>query len=157
MQHDIYSLGVCLLEIGLWAPFVHWEEKDNTQTQTMGKAFELWTKLRKQKFDEEAPGLIALLQTLNLENSEQGAKSDKVIFVDDWRKEVPTSASYLKQLFVSFAKELLPGRMGQKYADIVRTCLTCLDEGNTDFGEKDLNDEDGIIIGTRYMDKVGLH
>ncbi|KAJ5200246.1 hypothetical protein N7491_008954 [Penicillium cf. griseofulvum] len=25
MQHDIYSLGVCLLEIGLWHSFVQWE------------------------------------------------------------------------------------------------------------------------------------
>lgn len=24
MQHDIYSLGVCLLEIGLWQSFVHY-------------------------------------------------------------------------------------------------------------------------------------
>lgn len=26
MQHDIYSLGVCLLEIGLWTSFLHWPE-----------------------------------------------------------------------------------------------------------------------------------
>lgn len=26
MQHDIYSLGVCLLEIGLWTSFVHYPE-----------------------------------------------------------------------------------------------------------------------------------
>jgi hypothetical protein len=26
MQHDIYSLGVCMLEIGLWTSFVHYED-----------------------------------------------------------------------------------------------------------------------------------
>jgi hypothetical protein len=29
MQHDIYSLGVCLLEIGLWHSFVQWESDDS--------------------------------------------------------------------------------------------------------------------------------
>jgi serine/threonine protein kinase len=154
MQHDIYSLGVCLLEIGLWAPFVHWE-KDNSQT--MGNAFTLWTKLRRQKLNEEAPGLIKLLEKPNLDNSEQGIEGEKVTRLDDWRKEVPTAAADLKVFFVTLATEILPGLMGQKYSEIVRNCLTCLDEGNTAFGdEKDLKDDDGIIIGTRYMDKVSL-
>ncbi|KAJ9602315.1 hypothetical protein H2200_013170 [Cladophialophora chaetospira] len=29
MQHDIYSLGVCLLEIGLWTSFVMWDGDNN--------------------------------------------------------------------------------------------------------------------------------
>lgn len=29
MQHDIYILGVCLLEIGLWNTFVTYEEESN--------------------------------------------------------------------------------------------------------------------------------
>ena len=29
MQHDIYSLGVCLLEIGLWHSFVQWESDES--------------------------------------------------------------------------------------------------------------------------------
>ena len=28
MQHDIYSLGVCLLEIGLWESFVEYSQED---------------------------------------------------------------------------------------------------------------------------------
>ncbi|KAF1812039.1 hypothetical protein P152DRAFT_514695 [Eremomyces bilateralis CBS 781.70] len=31
MQHDIYSLGVCLLEIGLWKTFIEYDEKGNPQ------------------------------------------------------------------------------------------------------------------------------
>lgn len=30
MQHDIYSLGVCLLEIGLWRSFLNWEDTSDT-------------------------------------------------------------------------------------------------------------------------------
>ena len=30
MQHDIYSLGVCLLEIGLWESFMLYEDKNST-------------------------------------------------------------------------------------------------------------------------------
>ena len=32
MQHDIYSLGMCLLEIGLWGSFVCYEENDTTSS-----------------------------------------------------------------------------------------------------------------------------
>jgi hypothetical protein len=32
MQHDIYSLGVCLLEIGLWTSFVRWKEDADEPT-----------------------------------------------------------------------------------------------------------------------------
>lgn len=35
MQHDIYSLGVCLLEIGLWRSFVEYSPNQNpTGSQT---------------------------------------------------------------------------------------------------------------------------
>lgn len=33
MQHDIYSLGVCLLEIGLWEPFVVYDGEDGQLPQ----------------------------------------------------------------------------------------------------------------------------
>ncbi|KAL8728544.1 MAG: hypothetical protein Q9181_005312 [Wetmoreana brouardii] len=32
MQHDIYSLGVCLLEIGLWRSFLKWEDSSEDPT-----------------------------------------------------------------------------------------------------------------------------
>ena len=36
MQHDIYSLGVCLLEIGLWRSFVYYEGEDSSDGATLG-------------------------------------------------------------------------------------------------------------------------
>ncbi|KAI0101026.1 hypothetical protein GGR51DRAFT_551182 [Nemania sp. FL0031] len=38
MQHDIYSLGVCLLEIGLWRSFVWYPVQDDTATPVPGMA-----------------------------------------------------------------------------------------------------------------------
>lgn len=34
MQHDIYSLGVCLLEIALWKPFVRWDTNGQYPSMT---------------------------------------------------------------------------------------------------------------------------
>ena len=36
MQHDIYSLGVCLLEIGLWESFLFYENDTPTPSQALG-------------------------------------------------------------------------------------------------------------------------
>ncbi|KAI8944622.1 hypothetical protein F4801DRAFT_594807 [Xylaria longipes] len=40
MQHDIYSLGVCLLEIGLWRSFVWYPTHDNNAIPVPGMALE---------------------------------------------------------------------------------------------------------------------
>jgi hypothetical protein len=46
--------------------------------------------------------------------------------------------------------------MGTKYTQVVETCLTCLDPENTDFGdEEEFQDADGILVGVRYIEKVG--
>ena len=55
--------------------------------------------------------------------------------------------------FIDLAKTRLPSRMGQKYTDIVVTCLTCLE--NPGFGgQSDLDDRDGTVIGTRFIKQV---
>lgn len=101
MQHDIYSLGVCLLEIGLWETFVSYE--DNNQRS-----------------------MLSGLHSFQLQ--------EKLLYM---------------------ARTELRGRMGTKYSGIVVTCLTCMDPRNIDFGEKsDFEDEDGIEVGVRYIEKV---
>lgn len=45
--------------------------------------------------------------------------------------------------------------MGTRYSDIVETCLTCLDPDNNGFGdESEFEDEDGILVGVRYIEKA---
>ncbi|RMZ84445.1 hypothetical protein DV738_g640, partial [Chaetothyriales sp. CBS 135597] len=109
MQHDIYSLGVCLLELGIWDSLVRY--KEGTTIVDPSPALRL-------------PG-----------DSPTG----------------PITVSHLVRL----ARTLLPRRMGNNYAEVVETCLTCLDKDNADFGNEDeFVDQDGIQVGVRYIEKV---
>ena len=115
MQHDIYSLGVCLLEIGLWRSFLNWDA--DSEIVSANEAFI--------------------------------SRSD--LAIKDPRKK----AFGIKRLFTQAARERLPGLMGQRYADVVVACLTCLDAGNVDFGDETaLDDDDGTLVGVRYVEKV---
>jgi hypothetical protein len=114
MQHDIYSLGVCLLEIGLWESFVIYHNEESHPTPS--------------------PALTIL---------------------NDPEKDEIKNAFLVKDTLVSLAKQRLPSRMGDKYTEIVVTCLTCLDESNAAFGDdSEFEDADGVLIGVRYIGKV---
>lgn len=115
MQHDIYSLGVCLLEIGLWTSFVLTEAEDEEA--------------------EMGPILAAR----------------RIATAKD-RKMRPAET---KAILIQTAKELLPPVIGIKFTDVVLACLTCLDREDNTFGEGgEFKDEDGIFVGTRYVEKV---
>ena len=115
MQHDIYSLGVVLLEIGLWSSFVAYSEDQNAL----------------------GPGPELLISHL--------------IGTDDQRR----AAAEIKTVLVGLARSRLPESMGRIYTDIVVTCLSCLDRDNNGFGdEKEFQDEDGLLVGVRYIEKV---
>ena len=110
MQHDIYSLGVILLEIGLWSPFV-----DQT--------------------GEPAVALSHIVPILQDRDQRKGA-------------------TRIKKQLVSMAAHYLPPRMGTKYADVVVACLTCLDK-NSELGtESEFLEDDGILIGVRFIQHV---
>ena len=114
MQHDIYSLGICLLEIGLWTSFV-------------------------------IPDGSGFKPELQLDLDEALSMKDRI-----------KGAFEIKQKMTNKAASSLPGIMGSKYANLVESCLTCLDPDETNrFGKKaDLQDEDGIIVGIQYIEKV---
>ncbi|KAH8896322.1 hypothetical protein GQ53DRAFT_852452, partial [Thozetella sp. PMI_491] len=113
MRHDIYSLGVCLLELGLWESFIQYDEAG---TQVSGAAVLL---------DGSADA------------------GDLVL------------PSNTQAFLLALAENKLPRRVGSKYAEVVKTCLTCMDEGNKDFGnEREFEDEDGIVVGVKYVEKV---
>ena len=45
--------------------------------------------------------------------------------------------------------------MGKIYTDIIMFCLICLDKNNKVFSdEKEFEDENGILIKVRYIEKV---
>lgn len=116
MQHDIYSLGVCLLEVGLWKSFIEYDTQN------------------------ENPTLSSLLGV-----SPDISKEMRAQFLF-------TSA---KDKFIKLSRTRLRKCMGTRYSDIVETCLTCLDPDNNGFGdESEFEDEDGILVGVRYIEKA---
>ncbi|KAL2834831.1 hypothetical protein BJY01DRAFT_252807 [Aspergillus pseudoustus] len=118
MQHDIYSLGICLLEIALWDSFVL-----------------------------PSPGGLggAAQPGRELESVAELLLAGK-------------SAMGVKRALVTMASDRLPQLMGRRYAELVLACLTCLDPGETNlFGkQRDLEDEDGIVVGVQYIEKILL-
>lgn len=112
MQHDIYSLGVCLLEIGSWGSLLRYEQDNDVYTTSAGELLPAHALTK--------DGLQAV-----------------------------------KDVLITLASEHLPSKVGNKYAQIVATCLTCLDEGNADFGdESEFADQDGVLVGVRFIQKV---
>ncbi|GAB1315570.1 hypothetical protein MFIFM68171_05780 [Madurella fahalii] len=125
MQHDIYSLGVCLLEIGLWKPLVWYPRGDG------GGAV------------APVPGLVLELRT---------ALSDKVFERAHSRQN---KTAWVKEDLVDMARRLLPAKMGDVYTGIVVSCLTCLDDGSEDFRNCKEDDRgNGIAVGVRFVEKI---
>lgn len=114
MQHDIYSLGVCLLELALWHPFV--------------------------RYDGDT---VIPCPDLNI----MAAMSDK-----DRRR----GAFTIKKELVAMAEDRLPSLIGEKYTGLTMACLTCLDNGDNSMFGSDVKDQDGIIVGVRYIEKVDI-
>ena len=60
----------------------------------------------------------------------------------------------LKDYMVHLARTKLPEKVGDRYAEVVVTCLTCLDQDN-DFGDEDeFTDADEIRVGVRFIETV---
>ncbi|KAK0257831.1 hypothetical protein LTR91_017105 [Friedmanniomyces endolithicus] len=104
MVHDVYSLGVVLLEVALWSSM--------TELGSIGKA--LWASLEKGK--------------------ERILEPEK-----------------LREKFIELAKYYIPRCIGDKYRDVVVSCL----EGLKDEEESRLlEDRDGIVIGSAYISQI---
>ncbi|KAL3440643.1 hypothetical protein BJX65DRAFT_314593 [Aspergillus insuetus] len=68
------------------------------------------------------------------------------------------SPGLVKRTLVEMATSRLPEFMGQHYTGLALACLTCLDpgDGNLFGNEQDSADEDGIVIGVQYIEKILL-
>lgn len=128
MQHDIYSLEVCLLEIGLWESFVEYVYQDEISQVQTGKwyaRFQQWL---------------------------TGVSSDARM---SFSYELPWQ---VKDYLVEIAKKELPARMGDKYATVVVACLTCLDSGSTisPDGVNGPEEQRNMTVAARFIEKVLL-
>lgn len=120
MRHDIYSIGVCLLEIGLWGSFVEYDKVNEKDLQPSS----LGAKLREDHDSISGPEFLK-------------------------------SPERVKDRLLHLTRGTLRRNMGNKYSKVVETCLTCLDKDNEDFGDdEEFQDEDGVAIGARYIEKV---
>lgn len=141
MQHDVYSLGVCLLELGIGRSFVVYGTEDGggrLEPEPSG-ALDL----------EDKKGVVAALLHGDDSVSQGNSGAIRNAIVDLQRR------LELKDHLVRLAKSKLPARMGNIYTAVVVTCLTCLDSNNEDFGEEEsMRDEDGILIGVMFIEKV---
>jgi hypothetical protein len=118
MHHDIYSLGVWLLEIGLWESFVSYDDLASPVPGPRLNGFQSWLE-------------------------KNGHRSDILV------------TCYLKDYFTDLARSVLPQMTGDRYAVVVVSCLTCLEEGSSDFGDVDESqDRDGILLGVRFIQRI---
>ncbi|KAK4232770.1 hypothetical protein C8A03DRAFT_20007 [Achaetomium macrosporum] len=111
MQHDIYSLGVCLLEIGMWEPLVAYTGDDADASPGYGRVC--------RDFVETGQPWVCF-----------------------------------KDHLVGLAQNELPRRMGDRYADVVVTCLTCLDRDGSFGNQPEVSDADGILVGVRFIETI---
>ncbi|KAF3359139.1 hypothetical protein VdG1_05187 [Verticillium dahliae VDG1] len=129
MQHDIYSLGACLLEIGLWESFVGYPA-DSPAPDGPFRDFSART-MRPQH--SPAPrhffraGSGNVLRSLSIQ---------------------------AKEHLEGLARTRLPQTMGEKYSKVVLACLTCLDANDEDTAAQTSADPDGILIGLHFNEKI---
>lgn len=156
MQHDIYSLGVVLLEIGLWESFIGYPP---------------------QSSPSPSPSLSPSNDTKHEPVANPLDENNPIppLFIAEHKGEKDTRkrATAIKTQLISLALEKLPARMGDKYTEIVLLCLRCLDresgssvcgmEGGGEntgegggFEDVDMLDEDGIVVGVKYIERILL-
>ena len=112
MLHDVYSLGVVLLEIGLWKSFVKWDNVSSRRSLS-------W-----RGFD----GLF-----------------------DGEELKIPFKPHHVMERFIEAAKKLLPPKMGQRYTNVVVTCLSGgIEESEVDSAE----DEREARLGLSFIKNV---
>ncbi|KAJ3526773.1 hypothetical protein NM208_g4361 [Fusarium decemcellulare] len=100
-KHDVYSLGVCLLEIGLWQPFII--EKDGVPAVS-----DYFLSAANEHASDFAPGFQ------NADESKMGQLC---------------GSGDLIAIFMRIASARLPMHMGTSFAELVVKCLTNIDGG----------------------------
>ncbi|KAK1780338.1 hypothetical protein QBC45DRAFT_323854 [Copromyces sp. CBS 386.78] len=132
MQHDIYSLGVCLLEIGLWESFVEYSEEDEEFGRPRAQFGEPYYRFKNWLAEKGQ----ATMKEARPANTFQAL------------------AFSLKQYLVEQARTRLAPRMGDKYAHIVLSCLTCLDDEKEDFDRREIEDVDDDTVAIHFAEKI---
>jgi hypothetical protein len=112
--HDIYSLGVCLLEIGLWESLTTTKRDTDALLVDLNDAYDV----TEQTMSETYRQIAFDHQLVTLE------ESDSI--------DALTKPSIIMRVLIALAQKSLPQRVGTEHSNIVIACLSCLNGG---FGE----------------------
>ncbi|MCJ1377044.1 hypothetical protein MMC17_000134 [Xylographa soralifera] len=139
MGHDIYSLGVCLLEIGLWEPLIY---------RSLGLIVPC------ARYREAAVKLGVL-------SAEDIRKIQALTELQPVQQEVVAAAVkaltrpvIMQKTLIALAQSNLPSRMGILFTRVVLSCLKCLElEGG--FGDPDVFEKNKeVAIGVEFGERV---
>jgi len=132
MLHDVYSLGVVLLEIALWTPFV----LDRSHVSPATGSDTPMSQVSQIRDGEINPDLDG---TCNISRRA------------DSRRSLLPPADIVK-VFLETAKRQLPRTMGGRYCDVVTKCLMCVDAvpGEVDATASDTDD----TIGKLFIENI---
>jgi hypothetical protein len=124
MQHDIYSLGVVLLEIGLWTSFVLYGEDEGTSSP----------------IQNDILGSVDLARPRNPRGS---ASRNKLELEGLAIRELPSRVGKRYTDVVLLCLRCLDAGNGSNH-----------DGQGCDVGAADWTDEDGVTIGVSYIENV---
>ncbi|KAF1828133.1 hypothetical protein BDW02DRAFT_575118 [Decorospora gaudefroyi] len=128
IRHDIYSLGICMLEVLLWQPFI---VSSDLRSKDSPKAIS-------EHFQTRAIEL----------GLDRGI--DKRYFGDT--RKMTSKPSVVCRVMVDLCRTELPACVGNKLSEVVLNCLCCLDDEAKD--EKDASDDDTLVSGLSYIGDV---
>ena len=134
MGHDIYSLGVCLLSIGLWKPLVDISHCVPRPCEDYRE-----TAIRLKLVPPEETENI---RVFSLTDDEGKKRLVKILM-----KPIVTD-----RIMISMAEHYLPSQMGLAFARVVVNCLRCL---NGSFGDvKIFEDNSKQAVGIKFNEMV---
>ena len=115
MGHDIYSLGVCMLEVLIWKSLV----------ENSGHGPQISSLFKEQANHLEVPGKN------RAEHGVRGIRNDSELYT--------ANPLYVLQTLIELARTQLPPAAGSELSRLVVSCLTVLEEGfpNLSFDPKD--------------------
>lgn len=122
--HDIYSLGVTMLELGLGVPFF------NTADDDVPRLEPLYTTAAEQvlAFTDEMSG--------------------------EQKRKMMLKPAAVQKIMLQLAGKELETRMGVKYAEVVRACLRVVEEGIGGLDGRDLKKGDALEVSTRFRNAI---
>jgi hypothetical protein len=137
-HHDLYSLGVCLLEIGLWKSFLHTDFI--TGKEGPGGAFQRYCCGIDRKECHELH--------MNYGKCVQLMQDSSALALKDY---------FLHLCAATHGTLRVRSGLGHGYADVVKDCLTCLDPDNATFNgynKKKFRDENGVVVPRLFTENI---